>query len=67
MIALKKHCRLTVNLRELPQRAFVFKEGPYGQYYQVRYDIGLVFGAAGIEFRFLYNGSIIGSVHCEYF
>jgi hypothetical protein len=55
-----------VNLRSLPTGAFEKKSGPKGDYYSVRYQIGLIFGPGGIEFRCLYKGQVYGSVDCDY-
>ena len=67
MIALKKLCKLEVNLRTLPEDAFHAKSGPLGDYYEARFAMGLVFGAGGLEFRALYEGNVIGSVDCDYY
>ena len=60
------HSKLTVDLRKLPVDAWIRSEGPFGEYYAVDYEIGLLFGAGGIEFRFLHEGKVIGSLECEY-
>lgn len=60
------HCVFTVDLRKLPSDAFQKKIGPSGEYYEVRYQIGLIFGPGGIELRYLYKGKIMGSVDCDY-
>jgi hypothetical protein len=65
--ALKKHCQITVDLRNLPKEAFKDKIGPNGKFYQVNYVIALSFGPGGIEFKFLYHGKVMGSVDCNYF
>jgi hypothetical protein len=64
--ALKLQRRLTVNLRNIPNWAFYKRVGPYGEYYGVEYELGLVFGPSGIEFRLLYGGKVVGSVDCDY-
>ena len=65
-LATKSHGQLTVNLRSIPASAFEKKMGPKGEYYSVRYQIGLIFGPGGIEFRCLYKGKVFGSVDCDY-
>jgi hypothetical protein len=35
-------------------------------YYQVEYDLGIVFGPAGIEFKFLYQGRVMSSAGVKY-
>src|SRR5271170_4565928 len=55
-----KHCEMVVDLREIPVRGFHKKNGPQGRYYTVAFELGLVFGAGGIEFRFLFEGTILG-------
>ena len=57
---------LKINLRDLPKAAIYKRKGPSGPYYGVSYDIGLVFGAGGIEFRFLYDNKIAGAIECDY-
>ena len=66
ILALKLHVKLSVNLRDLPSDAWERHRGVRGEYHRVRYTLGLVFGAGGIEWRFLHKGTIIGSVDCEY-
>lgn len=64
--ALKLQRRLIVNLRDIPTCAFYKGIGPYGEYYGVKYELGLVFGPGGIEFRLIHEGKIVGSVDCDY-
>ncbi len=67
MVALKKLCKLEVDLRALPKDAFHAKTGPLGDYYEAKFAMGLVFGAGGLEFRALYEGKVIGSVDSDYY
>ena len=60
-------CDLSVDLRKLPANAITEKNGPKGSYYRVDYDLGVTFGAAGIEFKFLYQGRTIGYVEASYY
>jgi len=60
-------CTLTVDLRKLPRHAFSQLTGPKGKYYQTIFSLGVTFGAAGIEFRFLYENVVMGTVNCDYF
>jgi hypothetical protein len=53
-------------LRDLPRDAWESKVGLSGEYVRVRYHLGLSFGAGGIEWRFLHNGTVIGAVDCQY-
>jgi hypothetical protein len=64
---IQKHCEMVVDLREIPVRGFHKKNGPHGRYYNVSFELGLVFGAGGIEFTFLFEGTILGAVKCAYF
>jgi len=64
---LKKHCTVTGDLRQLPASEFHKGTGPEGEYYKVVFSLGLVFGAGGIEFRFLSQGKVIGAANCGYF
>jgi hypothetical protein len=65
--ALKRHCTLTVDLRQLPSEAFKKMNGPLGLYRQGYITVGLTFGAGGIELKVLYKGTVLGSVDCDYF
>ena len=56
-----------MDLRDLPQQAFVLKEGPKGKYYDAHFYLCMVFGAGCIEFQCVCEGKVIGSVSCEYF
>lgn len=58
---------LTVDLRKLPPDAITERKGPKGTYYRVDYDLGVKFGAAGIEFSFLHLGKVIGHVDASYY
>lgn len=64
---LRKHCTLRADLRKVPASGVWKGHGPQGGYYTVSFDLGLSFGAGGIEFRILYGGKILGSVECAYF
>jgi len=63
---MKQGVKLTVDLKNLPQSAWDIRKGVNGAYRRVRYDLGLAFGAGGIEWRFLYKGKVMGSVTCDY-
>ena len=65
-LVMKMHVRLTVDLKELPSRAWERRKGRDGAYRRVQYELGLSFGAGGIEWFFRYDGKIIGSVKSEY-
>jgi hypothetical protein len=58
---------LCVDLRKLPPDAITERNGPKGTYYRVDYDLGVKFGAAGIEFTFLYQGKVMGYVDANYY
>lgn len=66
ILVMKMHINLTVDLGKLPPDAWERKEGVRGTYRRVQYELGLSFGAGGIEWRFLYKGKVMGSVKCEY-
>jgi hypothetical protein len=66
ILVMKMHVRLTVDLNKIPENAWEKRQGTHGAYRRVQYELGLSFGAGGIEWRFLYNGKIMGSVACEY-
>jgi hypothetical protein len=66
IIGLTAHVKLSVNLESLPPEAWETRRGVSGKYRRVRYHLGLSFGPGGIEWRFLYEGKVIGSVECEY-
>jgi len=66
ILVLKLHVKLSVDLEKLPADAREKRKGVGGQYCRFRYQLGLSFGAGGIEWRFLHNGKIIGSVDCQY-
>jgi hypothetical protein len=40
--------------------------GPRGGYFRVDFDLGVSFGASGIEFRLLYQGRVMGQVEADY-
>ena len=42
------------------------RTGPQGEYYEVYYDVAIIFGAT-MEFKLTYNGKIVGSVNASYF
>jgi hypothetical protein len=62
----RPHVRLRVDLTKLPQEAWEQKRGTSGIYRRVHYYLGLCFGSGGVEWRFLYNGKVMGSAECEY-
>jgi hypothetical protein len=66
IVGLKAHVKLSVNLERLPPEAWEVRQGVSGKYRRVRYHLGLSFGPGGIEWRFLYQGKVIGSVECQY-
>jgi len=66
ILAIKSHADMTVNLRDLPDSAWKKDNGGAGEYYWASYQIGLAFSQAGIEFKFLHNKRVIGSVDCDY-
>jgi hypothetical protein len=57
---------LRFDLRQLPQTAFKQLKGPKGRFYQVSYELGLLLGAGGIEFRFIFKNKITGVVIADY-
>lgn len=57
---------LTVDLRDLPSDAIASRTGPKGLYFRVDYDLGISFGPAGIEFKLLYQGKMVGHVDAKY-
>lgn len=67
LMVVQSLCTLTVDLRKLPRHAFSQLTGPKGKYYQTIFSLGVTFGAAGIEFRFLYENVAMGTVNCDYF
>jgi hypothetical protein len=66
ILVMKSQVKLTVDLKNLPQSAWEVRKGVNGSYTRVRYDLGLAFGAGGIEWRFLYEGKVMGSVMSDY-
>ena len=67
-LGLRKHCTVTArDLRQLPASEFRKGTGPEGEYYKVGFSLGLVFGAGGIEFKFLSQGTVIEAANCGYF
>jgi len=67
ILGIHGHGEMQVDLRRIPLRGWRKENGPRGRYYSVDFELGLVFGAGGIEFRFSYEGNIIGAVPCAYF
>jgi hypothetical protein len=61
-----EQCRLTVNLRDIPASGFKRKTGPKVEYYKVHFSLGVMFGPGGIEFSFIYDRMVVGSVTCDY-
>ena len=60
-------CDLSVDLRKLPADAIQERNGSKGRYYRVDYDLGVTFGASGrLEFKFLYQGEVMGLVEYHY-
>ena len=66
LIVVSVLCDLTVDLRMLPPNTITERKGPKGTYYQVDYDLGIELGPAGIEFKFLYQGRVMGWVDAKY-
>jgi hypothetical protein len=58
-------CSLSVDLKELPERAFQKKVGWKGVYYKVNYEIAMTFGTE-LEFKFLWEGDVKGVVKANY-
>jgi hypothetical protein len=65
-LVMKHQVKLTVDLTKLPRSAWEMRRGLNGSYRRVRYELGLSFGAGGIEWRFLYQGKVMGSVTSDY-
>lgn len=65
LIIVKLLCEITVDLRDLPQKAFELRYGEKGQFYQTKYDLGLTFGAE-LVFTFLYNEKVLGRASTRY-
>ena len=66
IIDITEQCRLTVNLRDIPASGFSRRSGQKGEYYRVKFSLGLMFGPGGIEFSFIHDGRVVGSVTCDY-
>ena len=58
-------CEVTVNLRDLPTKAFELHQGEKGEFYQAKYDLGLTFGSE-LVFTFLYNEQVLGRASTRY-
>ena len=65
---LQVYVRLSVDLTQLPPSAWELRwgTGNVQRYRRVYYHLGLHFGPGGIEWRYMHDGKIIGSVDCEY-
>jgi len=66
ILVLKLHVKLSVDLGKLPSDGWEKRKGVGGEYRRFRYNLGLSFGAGGIEWRFLHKGKVIGYVDCQY-
>jgi len=67
MTGLQIYVALSVNLRNLPPEAWQKRTAlTGGNYLRVQYQLGLSFGAGGIEWRFMYKDKVIGAVDCQY-
>jgi hypothetical protein len=65
IVAVKNLCTLTVDVRKLAPSAFKLCKGKKGEYYEVEYDLGLIFGPElVVEFR--YRGNLIHYVSANY-
>ena len=60
-------CSLSVDLRKLPKDVITRSSGPGGEFYRVDYDLGVTFSPAGIEFKFLHEGKVMGFVDADYY
>lgn len=58
-------CSLSVDLKQLPERAFQKKVGWEGVYYRVGYEIAMTFGTE-LEFKLLWEGDVKGIVKAKY-
>jgi hypothetical protein len=54
------------DLRKLPKTAFKEVKGPKGKICRVSYNLGIHFGAGGMDFRFIYNKEVLGEAKAEY-
>jgi hypothetical protein len=66
IVVLKLYAKFTVNLQKLPSDAWENRRGVRGEYRRFRYQLGLSFGAHGIEWQLLHKGKFIGSVDSQY-
>lgn len=61
----KPLCEVTVNLRDLPPKAFELRQGPKGEFHQAKYDLGLTFGSE-LVFTFMCNEQVLGRASARY-
>lgn len=59
----KDLCSVTVDLK--PLRPFARKLGRRGYYYEVEYDLGVIFGPE-LVFRLIHDGRVMGSAVAKY-
>ena len=64
--AIKVFTKLTVDLRQLPKKAFTQVKGASGKFSRVTHVIGIKFGAGGMEFQFIFDGKVIGTVNTDF-
>jgi len=60
-----KICTISVDLKKIPRRAFELRSGPQGAYYHVEYQLEVKFGPV-LEFKFKWDGKVIGKAKAKY-
>jgi len=62
---IRRLCNVTVDLKKIPPEAFERELGPEGPYYEVSYDVAIVFGSL-LEFRLVHEGVLLGQGKADY-
>lgn len=58
-------CSIKVDLRDLPKEAFRKQITEGGTFYEVEFDLAIVFGPV-LEFKMLYQGAVKGRAIAKY-
>ncbi len=61
----KPICTLELDLKDLPASAFTLCEGPKGDFYEVVFDLALIFGPV-VTFQFMHRDIVIQNQRVEY-
>ena len=58
-------CTLAIDLKTLPDKAFIKSAGVGRDYYIVKIEIAMIFGSM-LEFKLIWDGKVVSNVAASY-